>query len=62
VPLVLLPLVLLNLAQTSTSFLHVLGAASAMWRVILDAHSTQLQRWEGIRYERALLARPARPR
>ena len=49
----------LNLSQTSTSPPHVPAAAAAMWRVIRDAHSTQLQRWEGMRYGLALIARPA---
>jgi hypothetical protein len=49
----------LNLSQTSTSPPHVPAAAAAMWRVIRDAHSTQRQRWEGIRYGLALTARPA---
>src|SRR5258708_39274724 len=49
----------LNLSQTSTSPPHVPAAAAAMWRVMRDAHSTQRQRWEGIRYGLALTARPA---
>jgi hypothetical protein len=49
----------LNLSQTSTSSPDVPAAAAAMWRVIRDAHPTQLQRWEGIRYGLALIARPA---
>ncbi len=49
----------LDLSQTSIFRPHVPAAAAAMSRGIRDACSTQLQRWEDIRYGLAMITRPA---
>jgi hypothetical protein len=49
----------LNLSEPTSFALMSRQPAAATSRGILDAHPTQLQRWEGIRYGLGLIVRPA---